>query len=88
MTVLEEVVKMNRPPVLFIGSGIPKRYLYKYPSWQELLEMSFAKFEQDPFQYKNILIAVREKICQILKLIYIWGVLLKMSLIMLFLTEK
>lgn len=61
MTVLEEVVKMNRPPVLFIGSGIPKRYLYKYPSWQELLEMSFAKFEQDPFQYQKHIDSCKRK---------------------------
>lgn len=53
MAILEEIVKLNTPPILFIGSGIPKRYLYKYPSWQELLEMSFAKFEQDTFQYQK-----------------------------------
>lgn len=53
MSVLEEIVKSNRPPILFIGSGIPKRYLYKYPSWQELLEMSFSKFDNDPFHYQK-----------------------------------
>lgn len=53
MGVLDIVVKSNRTPVLFIGSGISKRYLYKYPSWSELLEMSFAKFEPDSFQYQK-----------------------------------
>lgn len=53
MGILDELVKMNRTPILFVGSGISKRYLYKYPSWSELLEMSFAKFESDPFQYQK-----------------------------------
>ena len=61
MMVLEEVVKMNRPPVLFIGSGRPKRYLYKYPSWQELLETSFAKFEEDSFQYQKHIDSCKRK---------------------------
>ena len=37
-SILDELVKANRVPVLFIGSGISKRYLYGYPSWEELLE--------------------------------------------------
>lgn len=53
MGVLDEIVKSNRTPILFVGSGISKRYLYKYPSWDELLEMSFAKFEPDSFQYQK-----------------------------------
>lgn len=53
MGVLDEIVKSNRMPVLFIGSGISKRYLYKYPSWSELLEKSFEKFEPDSFQYQK-----------------------------------
>ena len=39
--VLERLVSKNKLPVLFIGSGISKRYLYKYPNWNELLEMAF-----------------------------------------------
>lgn len=53
MGILDELVKSNRMPVLFVGSGISKRYLYKYPSWSELLEMSFLKFEPDSFQYQK-----------------------------------
>ena len=53
MGVLDEIVKSNRTPVLFVGSGISKRYLYKYPSWEELLELSFSKFEPDQFQYQK-----------------------------------
>ena len=52
-SVLEEIVKSNRAPILFIGSGISKRYLCNYPSWAELLERSFAKFEPDAFQYQK-----------------------------------
>lgn len=51
MGILDEIVQSNRTPILFIGSGISKRYLYKYPSWEELLESSFSKFETDVFQY-------------------------------------
>lgn len=61
MAILKEIVKLNTPPILFIGSGIPKRYLYKYPSWQELLEMSFAKFEQDTFQYQKYIDSCKRK---------------------------
>lgn len=53
MGVLDEIVKSNRTPILFIGSGISKRYLYKYPSWDELLKTSFAKIDPDPFQYQK-----------------------------------
>lgn len=30
-TVLDKIVESKRMPVLFIGSGISKRYLYRYP---------------------------------------------------------
>ena len=43
MNVLEKMVKNKRLPVLFIGSGIPKRYLKNFPSWDELLNESFSK---------------------------------------------
>jgi hypothetical protein len=52
-SVLDEIVMANRTPILFVGSGISKRYLYNYPSWEELLETSFAKFDEDPFQYQK-----------------------------------
>ena len=61
MGILDELVKSNRMPVLFIGSGISKRYLYKYPSWSELLEMSFSKFEPDLFQYHKHIDSCKRK---------------------------
>lgn len=35
---LYKLVKANEYPMIFIGSGISKRYLKDYPSWIELLE--------------------------------------------------
>lgn len=60
-SILDELVNANRMPVLFIGSGISKRYLYGYPSWEELLEKSFNKYESDPFQYQKYLDECRRK---------------------------
>lgn len=54
MNVLEKLVKQNRLPVLFIGSGIPKRYLENYPSWSELLEYSFKKISNDEYEYLSL----------------------------------
>ena len=61
MGVLDEIVRSNRTPILFIGSGISKRYLYKYPSWNELLETSFFKFEPDLFQYQKHIDSCKRK---------------------------
>lgn len=52
-TVLDNIVAANRMPILFIGSGLSRRYLYKYPNWDELLELSFKKISEDPFQYQK-----------------------------------
>ncbi|VDN47892.1 SIR2-like domain-containing protein [Petrocella atlantisensis] len=36
--ILDALVAKNEFPILFIGSGISKRYLREYPSWEELLK--------------------------------------------------
>ena len=36
--VLDKIINTKRLPVLFIGSGVSKRYLIGYPSWSELLD--------------------------------------------------
>ncbi len=51
--ILEKIVNSKRLPVLFIGSGISKRYLYNYPDWNGLLEMSFKKYNTDIFQFQK-----------------------------------
>lgn len=61
MGVLDEIVCSNRAPILFIGSGMSKRYLFKYPSWNELLENSFFKFEPDMFQYQKYIDSCKRK---------------------------
>ena len=35
---LKKLQKFNRIPMLFIGSGISRRYLQNYPSWSELIQ--------------------------------------------------
>ncbi len=50
---LEKIAKGNKMPVLFIGSGISKRYLLNYPNWIELLEHSFRQFNDDMFQFQK-----------------------------------
>lgn len=40
---LEYITKKNLYPIIFIGSGISKRYLKNYPSWIELLEEFWNK---------------------------------------------
>lgn len=50
---LERLVESNKLPVLFIGSGISKRYLCNYPDWNELLEIAFKKYNSDIFQLQK-----------------------------------
>lgn len=50
---LEKLVNSKRLPVLFIGSGISKRYLYHYPDWEGLLEIAFKKYNSDLFQLQK-----------------------------------
>lgn len=53
MNGLEKVVASNKLPVLFVGSGISRRYLYNYPDWEELLTKSFKAFDPDPFKFES-----------------------------------
>lgn len=50
---LEKIVESKRMPILFIGSGLSKRYLYRYPNWDELLLLSYQKITDDSFQYQK-----------------------------------
>lgn len=48
-SILDIMINRNEFPIIFIGSGIPRRYLVKYPSWEELLEEFWRKAEQENF---------------------------------------
>lgn len=52
---LDKIVEQNRMPILFIGSGISKRYLYNFPDWNTLLKNSFKFFSEDEYYYLSIL---------------------------------
>ena len=36
---IRKLLSQDRIPLLFIGSGLSKRYLQNYPSWDELMLM-------------------------------------------------
>lgn len=48
-SILDILIKKNEFPVIFIGSGISKRYLIGYPSWEELLEELWNKTKNTNF---------------------------------------
>lgn len=52
-SILYKVVMSKKLPVLFVGSGMSRRYLYQYPNWDELLEQSYSKVNPDPFHYQK-----------------------------------
>ncbi|MEN1930954.1 MULTISPECIES: hypothetical protein [Staphylococcus] len=41
--VLDELIENNEFPIIFIGSGISKRFLDNSPSWIDLLEECWKK---------------------------------------------
>ncbi|MBV1820427.1 SIR2 family protein [Anaerosalibacter bizertensis] len=53
---LDLLVRNNEFPILFIGSGISKRYLKNYPSWQELLKEIWEDIgiSKDFYGYLNL----------------------------------
>lgn len=52
-SILDKLVESRKMPVLFIGSGISRRYLYNFPDWDGLLQRSFEKVNPDPFYYSQ-----------------------------------
>lgn len=46
---------MKRYPIVFIGSGISKRFLKDYPTWVQLLEMYWGKINQEVSFYNYLL---------------------------------
>ncbi len=50
-SILDKIAEKRKMPVLFIGSGISKRYIYGFPDWPELLRNSFKAVNPDPYYY-------------------------------------
>lgn len=49
MGVLDELVRDNEFPIIFIGAGLSKGYLVNYPSWIELLEKVWEEIGEKNF---------------------------------------
>src|SRR5690554_2760976 len=48
-TILDSLVKNNEYPIVFIGSGISKRFLTDFPDWASLLKEFWNQTEQGNF---------------------------------------
>ncbi|MDC3411886.1 SIR2 family protein [Aquibacillus sp. 3ASR75-11] len=60
-TVLNNLIDKNEYPMIFIGSGIPKRYLEDFPSWEGLLEMYWKQVNNDRSFY-SFLNSIRQEL--------------------------
>ncbi|GED63912.1 SIR2 family protein [Lysinibacillus fusiformis] len=47
MNIFERLVQNNQFPILFIGSGISKRYLEDFPSWIQLLKLLWEELGEE-----------------------------------------
>ncbi|MDY4307188.1 hypothetical protein SNF32_06930 [Enterococcus mundtii] len=61
VTIFDELVQNNTYPIVFIGSGISKRYLKNFPSWLELLEQFWQEIEEEDDFY-SYLTEIRESL--------------------------
>lgn len=50
---IKNVINSKRLPVLFIGSGMSKRYLRNSPTWEELLKECFLIFDPTGIMYSQ-----------------------------------
>lgn len=55
-----EIFKFKNYPIVFIGSGISKRYLQNYPTWEELLREYWEKTNPE-IDFYNYLLTIKEK---------------------------
>lgn len=60
--VLDEIVKQKRMPILFVGSGLSKRYLKNFLSWNQLLDEVRKKIgiEDTVYAAKKLLIQTEQ----------------------------
>ena len=61
--ILDYLVEQNEFPIIFVGSGISKRYLKEYPSWLELLESLWNESKLEGNFYGH-LTKIREELAQ------------------------
>lgn len=56
------IFTLKRPPVLWIGSGISKRYVSGFPTWDELLSRVAGQFGVDEDMYAGIRLEIIENL--------------------------
>lgn len=63
MNIFDELLEKNEFPIVFIGSGISKRYLNNFPTWTSLLEEFWSKIGKTNFygEFNNIREDLRNK---------------------------
>ena len=55
-----QIFEFKNYPIVFIGSGISKRYLEDYPTWEELLNEYWQKTNQE-IDFYHYLLTIKEK---------------------------
>ena len=62
MKFLEELIKNNQYPIIFIGSGITQRYFNNAPTWEDLLKIIWEKlYDEEAYYTKYHEIAVNHQ---------------------------
>ncbi|HCT9980998.1 TPA: hypothetical protein OUD88_001025, partial [Enterobacter hormaechei] len=56
----EKIFNFKSYPIVFIGSGVSKRYLQNYPTWEELL-LEYWKQTNPDVDFYNYLLGIKEK---------------------------
>ncbi|OJG31089.1 hypothetical protein RU99_GL002896 [Enterococcus casseliflavus] len=54
MSIFETFIEENTYPIIFVGSGISKRYLKNFPSWLELLEIFWLQLDLKEEFYNHL----------------------------------
>lgn len=60
MHVLDRLVENNEYPIIFIGSGISKRYIDGFPTWEDLLEEYWEVIEEETPFYSHLITLSKE----------------------------
>lgn len=56
---IKNLLALNRVPLLFVGSGLTKRHVSGYPSWEQLLNRLALKIGLSNSQYVNLFNKIR-----------------------------